>query len=431
MDDLEECRLRQLRTAVGAGNARHAFRIDGLRGWFNGDCDRRLPRLVQETFTLRGTVQETFTPFRRCDPFAPLIAQGSCHLVRKGIENFRLRRVTLAWARPMRRRCWCYRQRRYVGRTLLRQSCFATEFLVSVPAMGSLCRSSRPIGSVAMLLVACSASPATQADKTAQSTERLSQSNVFCDFNTCSWSYPDPLFHHGRQFGNGCLTKDGSSPCCAEKSGADIREVDCSTANCKPKTCVDLAPACGTLSDGCFATLNCSCADAGGCGSAGPVNINFDSLNASTGAVTGAPLSSYFAQFGVSVTAGSDVGLNVQQAPFWEPTSSTPNLLNTFGDAATLTTGVTYTLTFSCPMSTVSFYRAGIQAGSTMGLWSATANSATDQVLSSVGENQILTDVSPTQFTLSGPGIASVTFFSNVEGFAGTYLSIDDLTITP
>ncbi len=92
---------------------------------------------------------------------------------------------------------------------------------------------------------------------------------------------------------------------------------------------------------------------------------------------------------------------------------------------------MTYTLTFSCPIATVSFYRAGIQAGSTMGLWSATAFSAANQVLSTVGENQIVSNVLPTQFTLAGPGIASVTFYSNVMGFAGTYLSIDDLTLTP
>jgi len=172
-------------------------------------------------------------------------------------------------------------------------------------------------------------------------------------------------------------------------------------------------------------------ADSGACGSAGPVDLDFDSLNASAGAVTGAALSSYFAQYGVSVTDGPDVGLNVQQAPFWEPTSSPPNLLNTFGGKSTLNTGVTYTLTFSCPIATVSFYRAGIQAGSTMGLWSATAFSAANQVLSTVGENQIVSNVLPTQFTLAGPGIASVTFYSNVMGFAGTYLSIDDLTLTP
>jgi hypothetical protein len=82
-------------------------------------------------------------------------------------------------------------------------------------------------------------------------------------------------------------------------------------------------------------------------------------------------------------------------------------------------------------MTSVSFFRTGIQAGSTMGLWTATAFSAAGQVLSSAGENSIVSGVSPQQFTLPGPGITSVTFYSNVEGFAGTYLSIDDLTLNP
>jgi hypothetical protein len=83
-------------------------------------------------------------------------------------------------------------------------------------------------------------------------------------------------------------------------------------------------------------------------------------------------------------------------------------------------------------MASVSFYRTGLQAGSTMGLWSATALSAAGQPLSQVGEGSILIGPFPPQkFTLTGPGISAVTFFSNVEGFAGTYLSIDDLTLTP
>jgi hypothetical protein len=161
------------------------------------------------------------------------------------------------------------------------------------------------------------------------------------------------------------------------------------------------------------------------------VVINFDSIDASAAPVQGAAVNTYLASFGVSVTAAPDVGLDIQQAPFWEPTSSPPNFLNAFGSNATLNTGVTYTLTFSGPMASVSFFRTGIQAGSTMGLWTATAYSASNQALSTVGENSIVTNVPPQQFVLSGPAIAWVVFFSNVEGFAGTYLSIDDLTLNP
>jgi hypothetical protein len=162
----------------------------------------------------------------------------------------------------------------------------------------------------------------------------------------------------------------------------------------------------------------------------GATVIDFDAVDASAGPVTGAAVTAYLAGFGVSLSTNGDAALDIQQAPFWEPTSSSPNSLNVFGSSADLSTGVSYTLTLPGPVASVGFTRTGIQAGSTMGLWSATAYSASNQVLSAVGEGSIVSDVAPTPFILNGPGIAYVTFFSNVEGFAGTYLSIDDLTFT-
>ncbi len=227
--------------------------------------------------------------------------------------------------------------------------------------------------------------------------------------------------------GRDSTTSDDGPTADSDDSSSDVglRDADSSPPDSRP-------PDTGSPDGGSADSGSADSSDAApGCEASCQTMINFDSLDASAAAVQGSAVSSYLAGYGVSVTADSDVGLNIQQAPSWEPTSSPPNFLNAFGSTATAETGVSYTLTLPGPMASVSFYRTGVQAGSTMGLWSATAYSASHQALSTVGESSIVTNVSPQQFVLSGPEIAYVTFSSNVEGVAGTYLSIDDLTLTP
>jgi hypothetical protein len=193
----------------------------------------------------------------------------------------------------------------------------------------------------------------------------------------------------------------------------------------------DVAPLDAGSDSGPTADATLDATDSTVCGATMSCVIDFDSVNASAGLIQGPAVSAYLASFGVSVTAIGDAVVDIQQAPSWEPTSSPPNFLNMYGSSADLSTGVSYTLTLPGPMASVSFYRTGIDAGSTMGIWTATAYTSSNQVLSTVGESSIVTNVPPTQFVLTGPGIAYVTFFSNVESFAGTYLSIDDLTLNP
>jgi len=95
---------------------------------------------------------------------------------------------------------------------------------------------------------------------------------------------------------------------------------------------------------------------------------------------------------------------------------------------------MSYTLQFSTPLSTLSFSLAGNSksggSGTVVAAWSATAFNASGEVVSSVGDPLFGTfsPFAPQPFTLTGPGIASVTFFANCFNFCGTLLNIADLS---
>jgi len=111
--------------------------------------------------------------------------------------------------------------------------------------------------------------------------------------------------------------------------------------------------------------------------------------------------------------------------------SSPPNTLTQFGND----NGMSYTLQFSTPLSTLSFNLAGNSksggSGTVVAAWSATAFNASGAVVSSVGDPSLFSTFSPFSpqpFTLTGPGIASVTFFTQCFNFCGTVLNIADLS---
>ena len=64
-----------------------------------------------------------------------------------------------------------------------------------------------------------------------------------------------------------------------------------------------------------------------------------------------------------------------------------------------------------------------------MSEWSATAYSAGNTVLATVGEAMSF-NASAETFTLTGPGIDHVVFTDNAFGFAGTNFRMDNLTLT-
>ena len=159
--------------------------------------------------------------------------------------------------------------------------------------------------------------------------------------------------------------------------------------------------------------------------SANTVTINFDDVDTSGGSVLGAPIVSYLASFGVTFSTGAAINPIVEQNPPYISVVSGPNEFGTIG----LATSYFYQLDFATPLDSLSFTRPGL--GSViMASWSATAYSAANAVLDSVGEGLLFSGTSAANFTLTGPGIAYVIFNDNAFSFAGTNFRLDDLTLT-
>ena len=163
--------------------------------------------------------------------------------------------------------------------------------------------------------------------------------------------------------------------------------------------------------------------------------INFDSIDASAGGVSGAILTSYFASFGITSSGDPWFVFDVRNfvdngVEFTAPASR----LNFLGGGVSPHTN---TLSFATPLESLSFTRNALivtgPGGTTHPQWSAKAYDAANNLLDSVGEPLIatFTNVPLTTFTLSGPAIASVVFESDNLNFAGYGAVIfDDLTLT-
>ncbi|MGD0816085.1 MAG: Ig-like domain-containing protein [Verrucomicrobiota bacterium] len=168
--------------------------------------------------------------------------------------------------------------------------------------------------------------------------------------------------------------------------------------------------------------------------------IDFDAVNASTGPASGAALTAYLANYGVSVsnvTGGTTLavqeGQNVIDGSGNQLTTafSQPNLLTQFG-----TNGpISYTLVFNTPCTSVSWERAALLAsgGGLVGpSWSAYAFDINGNEISQVGEGQILslTSMPAKAFTLYGSNIAYVTFAADNTLSPLDTLPLDDLLLS-
>jgi hypothetical protein len=158
---------------------------------------------------------------------------------------------------------------------------------------------------------------------------------------------------------------------------------------------------------------------------ASPILIDFDTVDTSGGPVTGAPVVNYLAGYGISFSTSFAVNPYIESYPWWIGTVSGPNEFGPVG----LATPFSYTLTFATPLADVGFTRPGFSPA-IMSAWTATAYSASNAVLATVGEG-LLFNASPATFTLSGPGIDHVVFTDNAFNFAGVNFRMDDLTLTP
>ena len=165
--------------------------------------------------------------------------------------------------------------------------------------------------------------------------------------------------------------------------------------------------------------------------------INFDSINAVSGNVSGTSLSNYFGGYGISVTNltfGTRLevanGANVYGGKA-VVASSPNNLLTQVG----LNEPVKFTVSFSQPLQSFGFTRPKLLAGSsgiTHPQWSAHALDAAGVELASTGESLIsaFSDVASRTFVLNGPGIKSVRFESDGAGFAAfSAVLLDDFVL--
>ena len=157
---------------------------------------------------------------------------------------------------------------------------------------------------------------------------------------------------------------------------------------------------------------------------AGTIVIDFDNVGTSGGTVSGAPVMTYLAGFGVTFSTAYAINPVIEPYPYWmTPVSGT----NSFGPQG-LATAFSYTLDFDTPLESVSFTRPGSYPA-WMSAWSATAYSADNTVLGAVSQGMLWSAPAAT-FTLSGPGIDHVVFTDDARSFAGTNFRFDDLTLT-
>jgi hypothetical protein len=170
---------------------------------------------------------------------------------------------------------------------------------------------------------------------------------------------------------------------------------------------------------------------------AGITVINFDALDATAGAVGGAPLSNYLAAFGVTadnLTLGTRVeavnGNNLSGNAVAVP-SSPPNLFTQVG----LNQPVTFSLELGAPVGSFGFTRVALTAGPagiSHPAWTALAFNAAGTEVESVSEPLIFsfTNVPARTFQLTGPGITRVVFDSDSQQTASfSAVLLDDLVL--
>jgi len=153
--------------------------------------------------------------------------------------------------------------------------------------------------------------------------------------------------------------------------------------------------------------------------------LTFGSIDTSGGPVTGTALTNYLAGYGITisnVSVGTIYVVPGNSTGFPAPVGT--NFINQSGSA----TGESYTLTFSQPVSDLSFLRgeeAGTNPPSTSSgiiypQWTVTAFSGLTN-LGSVGESlrSTFSDIPAQTFSLNYSGITSITIEGNAESEAG------------
>lgn len=160
--------------------------------------------------------------------------------------------------------------------------------------------------------------------------------------------------------------------------------------------------------------------------------LTFDTLDASAGALSGAPVDNYFDSFGITVISANPllvVDKNTMYSGNIVVPASSPNVLMLGGPNGTKS----FSLEFDVPVASVSFNRAGIaNTVASLAEWSATAYDSLSAPLSTVGEGALATGDSATPlFTLDGPAIKRITWTSTTGSAAFTSVLIDSISVVP
>jgi hypothetical protein len=152
--------------------------------------------------------------------------------------------------------------------------------------------------------------------------------------------------------------------------------------------------------------------------------INFD--DTATG--QGAPVVAYLANHGITFIAGPGAGNAIIQGN-QAPQVTSPSAPNVFGVGGILS-DYSYIFEFAGPISSFSFTTPALGSSSTMAAWNATAYSSSNAILSSILNQYFIHGPNAAQatWTLNGASIDHIEFHSNVQGFAGSALIMDDLT---
>jgi len=163
------------------------------------------------------------------------------------------------------------------------------------------------------------------------------------------------------------------------------------------------------------------------------VVVDFDSVDTSGGFVTGAPVANYLAGFGItfdnafSINGSSIYDLIGPYSGLSEMSPvSTPNFLG----SANSDHFYRYDLSFATPPDSVSFTRPGLSSTAIADVWTVTAYSSANIVLSAVGGDQT-TPTSTQTYTLTGPGIAYIRVTNDALSVEQSFypLVMDDLTL--
>jgi hypothetical protein len=162
------------------------------------------------------------------------------------------------------------------------------------------------------------------------------------------------------------------------------------------------------------------------------VTVNFDALNASGGAISGALLTSYLSGFGITLTEtlGAPVSINDVSLVYGGGVigaTTGNNVLMQSGTAGP----ASYTLSFATALLSFQFDTVSNLTSNLLPAWSATAFDASNVALSTVGNPFLSLGGAAQTYLLNGLGITSVTFNGNAQGIAGfTNQPIDTLVLT-